>query len=221
MATTLDGRIATRTGHAQWISGCESRRDVHRLRAQIGHAHGAILIGGNTFRQDNPSLTWRDLEETAPQPKAIILTSHLPDPSEPYTLLKERPKDTIFCTPEDNCATPLAQKLMELGVSLVPYTSSLASLFQTLLTTYNIPYILCEGGGKLALSLLKQNLVDTLTLYVAPLILADNAATPLFTGLSPNTLSDGLRFEMHNFKRLDQDLKITLKPVPQFFKSPT
>ena len=55
IATTLDGRIATRTGHSQWITGETSRAFAHGLRA----GHDAILVGAGTAQADNPSLTCR------------------------------------------------------------------------------------------------------------------------------------------------------------------
>ncbi|MEL6941018.1 MAG: bifunctional diaminohydroxyphosphoribosylaminopyrimidine deaminase/5-amino-6-(5-phosphoribosylamino)uracil reductase RibD, partial [Cyanobacteria bacterium J06598_1] len=52
-AMTLDGKIATTTGHSAWVSGPSSRQQVHQLRSRCG----AIIVGGNTVRKDNPSLT--------------------------------------------------------------------------------------------------------------------------------------------------------------------
>ncbi|MGI9606320.1 MAG: bifunctional diaminohydroxyphosphoribosylaminopyrimidine deaminase/5-amino-6-(5-phosphoribosylamino)uracil reductase RibD, partial [Acidimicrobiales bacterium] len=56
MATTLDGRIAAPDATSQWITGPESRADVHRLRAESD----AIVVGAGTVRADSPSLTVRD-----------------------------------------------------------------------------------------------------------------------------------------------------------------
>ncbi len=85
LASTLDGRIATRTGHSRWISCEETRRLVHTVRR---HA-GALLVGGNTFYHDDPQLTCRpepDEPLVERQPLAVVVTSRLPSPDMPSRL---------------------------------------------------------------------------------------------------------------------------------------
>ena len=72
LATSLDRRIALANGKSQWITGPESRAEVHRMRA----AHRAILTGIGTVLADNPRLTARpDGIEADHQPDVIVMDS--------------------------------------------------------------------------------------------------------------------------------------------------
>ena len=217
LAATLDGRIATRTGHSQWITSHIARADVHNLRAHIGQRSGAILIGGQTFRLDNPKLTARVAGVTS-QPYAIVITSKLPDISNPWHLISERPNETIFFTLAENLFTDTAKKLLAHGIRLYPQPkqndqTDFKELLKNILEELHTPEILCEGGGKLALSLLSQDVVDKFILYLSPMILGDNLAKPLFDGLTPKTIDQALRLKISKTEMFEPDLKITLTHI--------
>ena len=77
-AATLDGRVAASSGDARWVSGEESRRRVHELRA----ASDAVAVGMGTVRAENPALTARDVG-AARQPRRLAFgTGPLPEGSE-------------------------------------------------------------------------------------------------------------------------------------------
>ncbi|MEM9781477.1 MAG: bifunctional diaminohydroxyphosphoribosylaminopyrimidine deaminase/5-amino-6-(5-phosphoribosylamino)uracil reductase RibD [Pseudomonadota bacterium] len=73
LATTLDGRIATRTGESRWITGPAARLRVHAMRAEAD----AILIGAGTARADDPMLDVRGLGPDAPQPLRVVADPRL------------------------------------------------------------------------------------------------------------------------------------------------
>ena len=77
-------------------------------------------------------------------------------------------------------------------------------------------YVLCEGGGRLGLSLLQSGLVGELHLHLAPKILADNEATPLFDGMAPQQIDEGLKLRITHTCMSDEDLMLTLK-APRVF----
>ena len=124
LATTLDGKIATRTGHSAWVSGEASRARVHELRSWVG----AVIVGGETFRQDNPSLTCRREGFDAPQPLAVIVTSHLPENPENFTLLTQRPEQVVFWTTAEDADSARGKQLAARGCRLVPLAAGESGL---------------------------------------------------------------------------------------------
>ncbi len=215
LATTLDGRIATRAGHSQWISGEASRRRVHELRSRVQ----AVLVGGETFRQDNPSLDCR-LEgvEIETQPLAVICTTRLPSLDEPLPrLLEKRPEQVIFWTSQEMEGSEAASRLRDLGCHILglPGTSRGGVDFhpgmRALYSEHNCAYLLCEGGGSLGLNLLEAGLCDELQLFVAPKLLGDAKARPLFTGREPLTMDQALGLRITSTERVGEDLLLTLR----------
>lgn len=218
LAATLDGKIATRSGNSRWISGPESRARVHELR----HNVGAVIVGGTTFRKDNPQLTCRleGMEDAGKQPLAVIITSQLPNVPEAYKLLTERPQQTIFWTSEDSAASDAARGLREHGCTVLPLPMSgtgalggrdLAYGLRWLRSEHNCLYTLCEGGGKLALAMLELGLVQEFQLHMAPKIMADSKAPGLFDGRSPATMEDVLGLRMTATEISGEDVIITLR----------
>lgn len=219
LASTLDGRIAASNGDASWISGEESRKKVHELRSLVGATGGAILIGGNTFRNDNPQLTSRiENADQAKQPFACILSSSLETSYAESRLVKERAGKTIFLTDPQTAISNNAKFLQSLGCNImaVPFLdarqANLHIALQLLRKILDIPYVLCEGGGKLAFSLLENNLVDEFHLHLAPVVLGDKKATPLFSGSGFKSLQDALRMRICSIKQNGNDLNLILRP---------
>ncbi|MGE4296599.1 MAG: bifunctional diaminohydroxyphosphoribosylaminopyrimidine deaminase/5-amino-6-(5-phosphoribosylamino)uracil reductase RibD [Desulfovibrionaceae bacterium] len=225
LASTLDGRIATRTGHSQWISCEASRRAVHALRGRVQ----AVVVGGGTFYADNPALTCRleapgEAKRAADaQPLAVVVTSRLPQPDADFTLLRQRAGQTIFWTTEVAARTPRATELAALGCrvwALPPASAApgqaggldLAVGFERLRREADCLYTLCEGGGVLGLALIRAGLADEFLLHLAPKIVGDDAARPLFAGLAPQTMDEALGLRVAACERSGDDLAITFRP---------
>ncbi len=214
LAATLDGRIATRTGHSRWISGPESRVEVHALRADCG----AVIVGGETFRADDPQLTAR-LEHGQPerQPLAVVVTSRLPGADEDFHLLRQRPGDTVFWTTAESADSDAARALRDLGCAVWGLERTgdgldLAGGLARLRAEHGVWRVLCEGGGRLALSFLASGLMDELWLFIAPKILGDESARPLFAGRAPETMDQALGLRIADTSRHGEDVRLTLRP---------
>lgn len=231
LASTLDGRIATRTGYSKWISSSETRKRVHYIRRHMQ----AILIGGNTFYQDDPRLTCRlgddpeaeNSEECPEQPLAVVVTSRLPEAGLSMHLLKERAESTVFWTTVAAAASPKAEALRRKGVRVLGLAShakhnarghgmraelDLAEGLISLRKDFQCRYVLCEGGGRLGLSLLSKGLARELHLHLAPKILGDNEATPLFDGLAPMNIDEALQLRITDAMPSGDDIMLTLRP---------
>lgn len=210
LAATLDGRIATRTGHSQWITSPEARADVHRLRARMD----AVLVGGSTFHQDNPSLTVRPPEgDPAPerQPLAVVATTRLPAPEDEMALIAQRSTETVFLTSAELAASRRAERLAELGVRVLAQ-ETLRDGLQTLFAEASVLTLLCEGGGRVGLWLLENGLVDLFHLYLAPRVLGDNEASPLFTGRAPQSMDETLNLRLLRATQIGPDIRLTYRP---------
>ncbi len=223
LAATLDGRIATRAGHSQWISSEASRAAVQELRACAGAAGGAVLIGGNTFYADNPRLTARCEGAGSRQPLACVVTSRLPAPDADFHLLRERAGESVFFCPQDVAVSSRAEALRALGVrvhalSALPALEGgapnldLREALRLLYTDYACRYVLCEGGGRLGLFLLERGLADEFHLHLAPRILGDEAAAPLFAGRAPLRMDETLDLRLCETALCGGDIHLILRP---------
>jgi len=214
MAATLDGKIAARTGHSAWVSCEASRQGVQALRAMAG----AVLVGGGTFRQDDPRLTVRDADGTpaGAQPLAVVATSRLPGPGENRHLLRERPDQTIFWTNASSAESDAADALRSLGVrvwALGPRGAlDFAQGFARLRSEAGCHYAVCEGGGGLAMSLLEQGMVDEFRLYLAPKVVGDRDAISLFSGREIADMGQALCLRFAGVSPSGDDLLVTLRP---------
>lgn len=206
IAQTLDGRIATRTGHSQWISGPESRKRVHHWRATMD----AVLVGGGTALADDPVLTVRHVE--GPQPWRVVLdrTGTLPTRLKVFT--DQFAAKTIVIVSQD--AQPGYERpLLEAGGQLLRIPTpgphlELEIVLQHLGDRHNetptLQSVLIEAGPRLATALFEQDLVDRLALFVAPKLIGQGI--PALDGLSIDTLDDALTFAEHRWESVGDDL---------------
>ena len=166
LATSLDGRIATRTGDSKWITGDTSRQFVHLLRAD----HDAVLVGIGTAVADDPELTCRlpGFEELSPT--RIVIDSQLR--LSPDCKLARSANDVPLWIATSSADADQTQIFESQGAQILKAKSDsgglvdLANVLEQL-AEKGIAHILVEGGGQVAASLLKAGLVDLIVWFQA------------------------------------------------------
>ncbi len=212
LALTLDGRIATRTGDSQWITGPESRRAVHAMRAR----HDAVLVGAGTARADDPSLTVRGLG-VSHQPVRVIAAQSLDIPMQSGLAQTARDVPVWLC---HTAAAPEARQAAwrAIGADLIACESAEAGLgaldMLRNLGSKGLTRVFCEGGGTLAASLLRADLVDRLVIHTAGVVIgADGIA-----GIAPmgqDILAHAQRLELVSHRKLGGDIEHIWQRAPR------
>ncbi len=199
LALSLDGRIA-RAGEQTGLTGPPAREHVHYLRAGFD----AIMVGANTMKIDDPRLTPRGQPEPRRAPDRIVLDSHArmsPD----ARLLRDDVGGSVRVFTGADAAGDRVRVLRRRGATVhaVPYATAprvpdpdgrsrdaaarpagrldLAAVLDTCFRE-GLTSLLCEGGGVLASSLLREGRVQRLYLFLAPLTLG-SGSVPAFPGL--------------------------------------
>ncbi len=180
-AATLDGRIATKTGDSKWVTGEAARRYVHRLR----HAVDAIMVGINTVRKDDPSLTTRLEDRQGKDPVRIILDSHLSIPSDAKVLQQASDADTLLVTAKNEAQRKKAA-FEKAGVRVIEAAVKenqidMAALVAKL-GAMEITSLLIEGGSQVLGSAFRAGVVDKVQFFYAPKILGGDDGTPICSG---------------------------------------
>ncbi len=165
VASTLDGRIATRSGESQWITGPAARARGNLLRA----THDAIMVGSGTAVADNPRLDVRLPGLSQRSPLRVVLDGRLRLPLEQDLVVRAAEQPSLLFT-RDCAERSRLQKFRDAGVEVVEIAGGeaqplpLADVLQTL-GTRGVTRLLLEGGGALAGSFLGAGLVDRIAWF--------------------------------------------------------
>jgi diaminohydroxyphosphoribosylaminopyrimidine deaminase/5-amino-6-(5-phosphoribosylamino)uracil reductase len=211
-AASLDGRIASVSGDARWISGPVARAWVHRQRAMLD----AIMAGSGTVLADDPLLTARP-EDSPParQPLRVVVDGRGRLPVTSKVLGREAP--TLVATTE---ASPVSWRraVAATGAEVVvlpPDPAGGVDLEALLgeLGRRQIMSVLVEGGATLLGALFDAGLVDKVQAVIAPLIIG-GAAPVAVAGHGATRMADALRLLDLSVDRLGEDVLVTGYPRP-------
>ncbi len=205
LAMSLDGRTALASGASQWLTGAAARQDVQRLRARSS----AILTGSGTVLADDPHLNVR-LPETARQPLRVLLDTRLRTPPTARTL--QLPGAVLIFTAAVNAPRQAALQATGAEIVRIPQTDRGLDLAAVMaeLARRECNEVQVESGPTLAGALLQAGLIDELILYLAPLLLGDQARG-LFHLPELNRMSERTELEILETRMVGKDWRLRLK----------
>jgi diaminohydroxyphosphoribosylaminopyrimidine deaminase/5-amino-6-(5-phosphoribosylamino)uracil reductase len=205
-AMTLDGKIASRTGHSQWISNEASRRVVHELRGRMD----AVIVGANTARMDDPRLTARPAGLRTPARVVIDSRATLSPDSQLVRTIDHAPL-LVACTelaPDEN-----VERLQSAGAEVLTLSISHegGTDLDALLREFGkreMTNILVEGGGALAGALFDAGLVDELHVFIATKLVGGNDAISPLGGVGLETIPELSQLQHPTIDILDGDIYV-------------
>ncbi|MEM9046009.1 MAG: bifunctional diaminohydroxyphosphoribosylaminopyrimidine deaminase/5-amino-6-(5-phosphoribosylamino)uracil reductase RibD [Pseudomonadota bacterium] len=211
MASTLDGRIATQTGESRWITGPAARRRVHLLRAQVD----GVLIGAGTARIDDPMLDVR-LPGDFAQPVRVITDGSL---SLPLTgrLVATARQIPVWLLHRSGAPRDRAEGLEAAGADLIEVSatdSGLVNMAEALqhLGDRGLNRLLCEGGGRIAAALLRDQLVDEIQVFSAGKVIGADGR-PVVEAFGLTDLARAHRFALASQEIIGADTLTTWRAV--------
>lgn len=184
-AQSIDGAVALANGESKWLSCPRSRTLVHRERGRVD----AIMTGIGTVMEDDPQLTPRGVRTTRTPQRIVFdpdartpLDARVLDGSLTTTVLVRDERDGGI---EARCNALLAAgaRILRLGAqeSLVPPLRTLCN--------EGVSTVLVEAGGGLTGRLVREQVLDEAWVFIAPLLVSDDAARRAARGLAPEVLA--------------------------------
>lgn len=206
-AQTLDGRIATKTGHSRWISGPPSLKLAHKLRS----THDAVLVGCGTVIKDDPELTVRLVKGR--NPLRVILDSRLRVPltAKAFKTLEKARTMVVTTT---RAPVDKLEMLKNKGVEVITVSEveegfvNLKDLLR-ILGHMKISSVLVEGGAKVITHFIKEQLVDRLIIAVTPKILGEGISA--IGDLHKRLIDDALTFPEKEIRKCGEDMIFDLR----------
>ncbi len=205
LAITIDGAIADSTGESNWITGEESRAEVHRMRA----GSDAVAVGMRTLVSDNPRLSARTTPSPRRQPARIIFGRGKAMPPDSHILQTAHDVPTYLVTYEEDEGT--LKSLRQAGVEIIEAADLRESLAQ--IRERGIDSLLVEGGASLAAEFIERGFVDRLVIFQAPMLLGSGSLTA-FSGLNSRKLANAIRLEVLKRQTFGPDL-MTVYAFPE------
>ncbi len=214
IASSIDGKIATKTGDSKWITSPYSRQLVQKFRKEAG----AVLTGINTIISDNPHLYPREglddysIDKKKDGFRRIILDSNLKIDINSNILKTSKFVETIIFTSGSNKKKEEYLRSKNIDIIKINPKNNLKEIIKLLYRDYNINSILLESGPTLLTSLLIENLIDKFIIFLAPIIIGRNSKYNMFSDLGVERIKDSNKLKFDEIKNIGKDIMITAYP---------
>lgn len=209
-ASTLDGKLAAKTGDSKWISSADSRERVHAMR----HRHMAIMVGVGTVLADDPQLSTR-LSVPGLQPVRIVVDSQLRTPPTAALLQGGAP---VYIAATEEAPAEREAALQQAGAHIIRCGAGPRvdlRLLMRRLGELEIGSVLLEGGGRLNGAMLEAGLIDKIVLFLAPIIVGGREAPSAFDFAGVDTIREAYRLERLNVETIGDNICISGYPRKQ------
>jgi diaminohydroxyphosphoribosylaminopyrimidine deaminase/5-amino-6-(5-phosphoribosylamino)uracil reductase len=208
MASSLDGQVALENGESQWITGPESREEVHYLRA----CYDAVLVGRGTVLFDNPSLNIRHSKIT--KTNKVVVIDEKAELLAQYNSLKisqNHARENVFWCVSKEYQSQVPLDVQGLNICYVKSKQGLLDLEDLLqqLWQRGLRSVLVEGGAKTASAFLSCGLVNRLYLFQAAILMGAGGGLSWTSGLKISSMKNKLVLRHPQFALFGQDVMTT------------
>jgi diaminohydroxyphosphoribosylaminopyrimidine deaminase/5-amino-6-(5-phosphoribosylamino)uracil reductase len=190
----LDGPQRAADGTSRWVTGEQSRADVHRLRREVD----AVVAGVGTVLADDPLLTTRP--DPGHQPLRVVVDSAGRTPLTARALSGQRPAVVAVRSDVEAGTYPDQLSLPGDDDGHVDLLALLAAL-----QARDVVSVLLEGGPDAGRQLRAAWLVDRVVGYVAPALLGDGP--PALQGAGVGTIAAAHRLRLDDVTRTGDDVR--------------
>ena len=199
-AMTLDGKIATDSGHSTWVSSETSRDYVHHLRAGCD----AVIIGGNTLRRDNPLLTSHQSDR--PNPLRVVMTQNLDLPL--AAILWDVSVAPTLVVTQTGANPEMQARLRDRGVQILELEQLKPVQVMQHLYDRGFLSVLWECGGTLAASAITDGVIQKVLAFIAPKIVGGIVAPSPVGDMNIQSMSAALVLERVTYQQIGVDLLV-------------
>jgi diaminohydroxyphosphoribosylaminopyrimidine deaminase / 5-amino-6-(5-phosphoribosylamino)uracil reductase len=205
MAMSIDGRISIDRSVSTTLSGKDSAKKVQELR----HEYDAILVGGNTSKVDNPSLTDRSSRKRRRKLVRVILDNRLQIPVD--SVLAETANETPTIVFSNSNDREKIEKLTKKGVEIISIDARNLSEVLQQLRIREIQSVLVEGGTAIGGAFFDAKLIDKVTFFMAPIIIGGNAPNAI-GGNGATEMAEAMKLQNVEIQQFGDDFMVTGYP---------